>query len=63
MQALVLAQGVLLVALLAIVGPFVTLWSLNTLFPSLHIPYDLWSWLAMVWLNGMVIGRGVSHRA
>lgn len=62
-QALVIAQGVLLIALLAIVGPFVTLWALNTLFPSLHIPYDLWSWMAVFWLNSTVLGRGMIPRA
>jgi hypothetical protein len=50
-------QAMAMALFVSIVGPFVTLWSLNTLFPSLHIPYDFWSWLAMVWINGMVIGR------
>lgn len=50
-------QAMAMAFFVAIAGPFVTLWSLNTLFPSLHIPYDFWSWLAMVWINGMVLGR------
>lgn len=39
----------LLVALAVLVfigGPIATLWALNTLFPSLAIPYTLETWLA-----------------
>lgn len=37
--------------LLVAVGPLVTLWSVNTLFPSLNIPYDFFTWLATVTLG------------
>ncbi len=30
------------------IGPILTIWSLNTLFPALAIPYDIWTWLAVV---------------
>ncbi len=30
------------------IGPLLTIWSLNTLFPALAIPYDFWTWLAVV---------------
>ena len=43
---------ILAVAILAIVfGPFAVLWSLNTLFPVLAIPYTFYSWLAVVVMN------------
>ena len=45
-----------LIALLVIIivfGPLVLLWSLNTLFPALAIPYTFWTWLAagFVWFS------------
>ena len=49
-----LTKILLLVALaivLAIVGPFVSIWALNTLFPVLTIPYTFSTWLAMLALN------------
>lgn len=39
---------------LIIVGPLLILWSMNTLFPVLAIPYDIWTWLAVVVLFGAV---------
>lgn len=38
------------IILLVIVGPFITIWSLNTLFPALAIPYTFWTWLAALLL-------------
>jgi hypothetical protein len=39
--------GIVVAAIiLAIAGPLLTLWSLNTLFPSLNIPYTIWTYLA-----------------
>lgn len=43
---------VFLVVLIAI-GPLVTIWSLNTLFPVLAIPYNIWTWISIVVLTGM----------
>jgi len=37
--------------LVVIFGPLATLWALNTLFPVLAIPYNFYSWLAVVLLN------------
>lgn len=34
-----------------VVGPLITIWSLNTLF-GLGIAYSFWTWLAVVWLVG-----------
>ena len=39
-----------LVIFLIIVGPLITIWSLNTLFPVLAISYNIWTWLATVFL-------------
>jgi hypothetical protein len=36
---------VLIIALL-IFWPFVVIWSVNTLFPAMAIPYTFWTWLA-----------------
>jgi hypothetical protein len=37
---------VLLAIAIIILGPIATLWSLNTLFPALAIPYTFETWLA-----------------
>lgn len=46
-----LALVFVVVILLLVFGPLATLWALNTLFPVLAIPYNVWSWLAVVALN------------
>jgi heme A synthase len=46
MLKLVLAIAVV-VALLA-VGPWLVIWSLNTLFPVLAIEFTFWTWAAVV---------------
>mgnify|MGYP003705660461 CR=1 FL=1 len=38
---------------LILVGPILTIWSLNTLFPVLAIPYTLETWAAVVLLGGV----------
>jgi hypothetical protein len=40
---------------IVVFSPFVTIWSLNTLF-SLDIAYDVWTWLAVVWLTLFAVG-------
>lgn len=36
--------------------PLAFIWSFNTLFPVLAIPYDFWTWLAMlVFLNLFIV--------
>lgn len=39
---------------LFILGPFIAIWSLNTLFPALAIPYTFWTWLSALFLMGIV---------
>ena len=38
----------LAVIALLVVGPILTIWALNTLFPVLAIPYSIYTWLAVV---------------
>lgn len=46
-----------LVLFLVFLGPFLALWSLNTLFPSLAIPYTLETWAAALILSGVVSAK------
>ena len=50
----------ILLFVLIIVGPIVTIWSLNTLFPVLAIPYSIETWLATAVIAGIIRGDGVS---
>lgn len=44
--------AILAFALLAVIfGPLATIWAVNTLFPLLAIPYNFYSWLAVVVIN------------
>lgn len=56
--ALVFAVVVVVVGIL-ILAPFVTIWSLNTLF-AVGIEYTLWTWLAAVWLSMVTFG-GIAY--
>jgi hypothetical protein len=47
---------ILFIVAVIVFGPFATIWSVNTLFPSLAIPYSFDTWLAVV-LLGAFIGR------
>lgn len=42
----------LLVIFLVVVGPLLTIWALNTLFPVLALEYSFVNWLAIVLLKG-----------
>ena len=49
------AIGIIAVVVLLIVaGPLLLLWSLNTLFPVLAIPYTFWTWIAALILAATV---------
>jgi len=37
-----------------ILGPILTIWALNTLFPALAVPYTLETWFAVILLKGFV---------
>ena len=43
--------GIVIVVALVAIGPLLTIWSLNVLFPVLAIKYSLESWLAIVILG------------
>jgi len=43
--------GIVIVIALVAIGPLLTIWSLNVLFPALAIKYSLESWLAIVLLS------------
>jgi hypothetical protein len=45
--------AILFIVFLVAIGPLLTIWSLDTLFPSLNIPYDFDHWLAVVMLGGV----------
>ena len=45
--------AILFILALVILGPIATIWSLNTLFPALNIPYDFDHWCAVVILGGV----------
>ena len=41
---------------LIVFGPFLTIWSLNTLFPALDIPYTFQTWCAVILLTPLLSG-------
>jgi hypothetical protein len=45
---------ILVIIALIIAGPLLVIWSLNTLFPALAIPYTIWTWLAALILGSAV---------
>lgn len=45
---------VLLVIAVLLAGPLLVIWSINTLFPVAAVPYDIWTWLAVIILFGAV---------
>lgn len=53
---------IILLILLIILGPIVTIWSLNTLFPVLAIPYTFETWFAAVIIAGIIRGDGLSFK-
>jgi hypothetical protein len=53
---------IILLILLIILGPIVTIWSLNTLFPVLAIPYTFETWVAAVVIAGIIRGDGLSFK-
>jgi hypothetical protein len=47
-DTLKLLLGVTLILFLLAVGPWLVIWSLNTLFPVLAIEFTFWTWCAVV---------------
>jgi TctA family transporter len=44
----------LVILLGIIVGPLLSIWALNTLFPVLAIPYTFETWAAMIVVHGVL---------
>lgn len=42
---------------LVVIGPIITIWALNILFPSLAIPFTWETWLAVVIIGGVLKSR------
>jgi len=53
---------VLLIAVVLLAGPILVIWSLNTLFPALAIPYTISTWAAVVFL-GMYINARIGQKS
>jgi hypothetical protein len=43
-----------LIVLLIAIGPLLTIWALNTLFPVLAIQYTWQTWLAVIFVGGFL---------
>lgn len=43
----------LFIVALIVLGPLLTIWALNTLFPVLYIPYNFYTWIAALILGGL----------
>jgi len=55
--------GITLIILVVIFGPIIGIWSLNTLFPILNIPYTWQTWLAFGCLFGSATGLSFGSRS
>lgn len=51
MKAVVL---IAVIIFLVVVGPFLSIWALNTLFPVLAIPYTFDTWCATILIKGFL---------
>ena len=45
---------ILLVLFIVLIGPLLTIWALNTLFPVLAIPYTIDTWAAIVMIGAFL---------
>ena len=45
---------VVFIVFLVVIGPILTIWAANTLFPVLAIPYTIETWFAVVVLGAFV---------
>jgi hypothetical protein len=46
--------AIIVILLVLIFAPLLTIWSLNTLFTTLEIPYTMETWLATVIITGVI---------
>lgn len=54
MNAIKIVGLIIFAIVLIVVGPLITIWAMNTLFPALAIPYTFWTWLATIIVCGAV---------
>jgi hypothetical protein len=54
---------IVIVVALVFLAPLALIWSLNTLFPLLAIPYTFWTWLAMFVLSSVLTNSGLKFKA
>jgi len=52
-----IALAIVLIVAIVAIGPLLTIWALNTLFPVLAIPYAIETWFAIVLLVGALKAR------
>ena len=52
-----IALAIVLIVALVAIGPLLTIWALNTLFPVLAIPYAIETWFAVVLLVSALKAR------
>jgi len=52
----------ILLFVVVLLGPLLTIWSLNTLFPVLAIPYSVETWFAIAIVVSIIRGDGVSFK-
>lgn len=57
-----LILGIVLIVTVIVVGPLLGIWSLNTLFPVLAIPYTWETWAAFLLLFGSATGLRFSGK-
>ena len=46
--------GLALILFLIAIGPLITIWAVNTLFPALAIPYAIDTWAAVIILGAFL---------
>ena len=54
--------GITLIVIAITLGPIVGIWSLNTLFPILAIPYTWETWLAFLLIFGSATGLRIGRK-
>jgi hypothetical protein len=52
-----LILAIAFIIFLVVIGPILTIWALNTLFPALAIPFTFETWLAVVIIGGVLKSR------
>lgn len=63
MNYITIALLAILIVVLLLVSPIFTIWALNTLFPILAIPMNIWTWLAVLWLHIIISSASYSKKS